>query len=250
MKEAFPLRRATLPCYAPSDQRSTLSNDEEAPGVRKTVSAILLLLAILSLSSCSDPSPIGTLDETGAPSIVHFDFGQPVGMTRARYADYLKQRATELAESDMARLSAVELVYRDKMYYYGYQNSVATISHGAYAKMYRQFTGYEVLDITHSDSMFHPILFTIEFSCDILVTEPVFVERESRKEAQNAYTNKNYSFQRSHKVRRTYSCDEKGLPQQPFPPPLERPNYWDTGTPTKFDLFNMKEVTGIPNAAR
>ena len=218
--------------------------------MRKTISAILSSLTILGLSSCSDSARIESPDETGLTSIVHFDFGQPIGMTRAKYADYLKQKATDLAEADMARLSAVELVYRDKMYYYGYQNSVATISHGAYAKMYRQFTGYEVLDIIHSDSLFHPILFTIEFDCDILVTEPVFVERESRKEAQNAHTNKTYRFQRSHKVRRTYTCDEKGSPQQPLPPPLERPNYWDTGTPTKFDIFSMKEVTGILSAVQ
>ena len=234
----------------PEIQKSTLSSDKEVPGVRRTIFATLLLLTTLGVSSCSDPAPRETPDETGSLPIVHFDFGQPIGMTRARYSDYLKQKATNLAESDMARLSAVELIYRDKMYYYGYQNSVATVSHGAYAKMYREFTGYEVLDITHSDSLFHPILFTIEFNCDILVTEPVFVEWESRKDAQNAHTNKNYLFQRSDTIRRTYTCDEKGSPQEPLPPPLERPNYWDTGTPTKFELFTMKEVTGILSAVR
>ena len=165
-------------------------------------------------------------------------------MTRADYADYLEQKARVLAETEMARLSAIELVYRDKMYYYGFEIPGIGVSHGAYAKMYRQFTGYELVDITYSDSLFHPILFAIEFNYDILLSEPVYVERENRKDAQNAYINKNYHFHRSDKVRRTYSCDEKGSPQQPLPPPLERPNYWDKGT-KRDGNFYMKEVANI-----
>ena len=211
--------------------------------MRRTISAILLLLTTAGLSSCSDPTPTETADETGPPSIVHFDFGQPIGMTRAKYADYLEQKAHKLAETDMARLSAVELVYRDKMYYYGYRNPGAALSHGAYAKMYRQFTGYELIDITHSDSLFHPILFTIEFNFDILVSQPVFVEREGKTDAQTADINNTYHFHQSTKVRRTYVCDEKGSPQEPLPSPLERPNYW--GEPSQFEMFSMKEIPGI-----
>ncbi len=212
--------------------------------MKRTVSAILFLLTTVGSSSCSGPRPTETADKTDLPSIVHFDFGQPIGMTRADYADYLEQKAHELAEADLARLSAIELVYRNKMYYYGFEIPSSNISHGAYAKMYREFTGYELVDITHSDSLFHPILFAIEFNYDILLSEPVFVERENRKDAQNAYINKNYHFHRSDNVRRTYLCDEKGSPRQPLPPPLARPNYWDKGT-KQLGNFHMKEVVNI-----
>lgn len=217
--------------------------------MRKTLSAILFLVTTAGLSSCSDPRPAETAGQTAPPSIVHFDFGQPIGMTRAQYADFLEQKARDLAESEMARLSADELAFRDKMYYYGLEIPDTIISHGAYAKMYRQFTGYELVDITYSDSLFHPILFTIDFKYDILVSEPVFVERESRADAQAANINKNYRFHRSDKVRRTYACDEKGSPQEPLPPPLERPNYWDKGT-KQLEVFTMKEVTDFRTPRR
>lgn len=217
--------------------------------MRKTVSAILFLLTTAGLSSCSDPRPTETADEMDPPSIVHFDFGQPIGMTRAVYAVYLEQKARNLAESEMARLSAVELAFRDKLYYYGLEIPGTYVSHGAYAKMYRQFTGYELVDITFSDSLFHPILFTIEFKYDILVSEPVFVKHEGRADAQTADTNKTYHFHRSDMARRTYSCDEKGSPQEPLPPPLERPNYWDTGT-KELKVFSMNEVSDIRTPPR
>lgn len=212
--------------------------------MRKTLAAILFLLTTAGLSSCSDPRPAETANQTAPPSIVHFDFGQPIGMTRAQYADYLEEKARDLAESEMARLSAIELAFRDKLYYYGFEMPATNISHGAYAKMYRQFTGYELLDISNSDSLFHPILFTIEFKYDILVSEPVFVEREGRKDAQAANINKNYYFHRSDKALRIYPCDEKGSPQLPLPPPLDRPNYWDTGT-KQMEVFSLHEVEDI-----
>ena len=212
--------------------------------MRRTVSAILFLLTTAGSSSCSGPRPTETDDKTDLPSIVHFDFGQPIGMTRTDYADYLEQKALDIAETEMARLSAIELVYRNKMYYYGFEIPGINLSHGAYAKMYRQFTSYEVVDITSSDSLLQPILFVIEFNYDILLSEPVFVEQENREDALTAYINKNYHFHRGDKVRRTYSCDEKGSPQQPLPPPLERPNYWDKGT-KQLGTFDMKEVKNI-----
>lgn len=216
--------------------------------MRGTIFTILLLLTTAGLSSCSDPRPAETADEMDSPSIVHFDFGQPIGMTRAEYADYLEQKARDLADNEMARLSAVELTFRDKLYYHGLEVPATDISHGAYAKMYRQFTSHKLLDITYSDSLFHPILFTIEFKYDILVSEPVFVEHENRTDAQTANTNKIYHFHRSDKVRRTYPCDEKGSPQEPLPPPLKRPNYWVTGT-KQFEVLSTKEVKNILSSA-
>ncbi len=212
--------------------------------MRAIISATLILLTTLGLTSCSVPAPTETDNESNPPAIVHFDFGQPIGMTRAEYADYLEQKAWNLAENEMARLSAIELTFRDKLYYHGLEVPATGISHGAYAKMYRQFTGYELVDITYSDSLFHPILFTIEFKYDILVSEPVFVEREGRKDAQAANINKNFHFHRSAQTQRIYPCDEKGSPQLPLLPPLDRPNYWDTGT-KQLEIFSLHEVADI-----
>lgn len=210
------------------------------------VSQILLLMSA-ALCACSAPQQ--EKGSTSRPSYLNFDYGQPEGMTRAEYAGYLKGEAAKLAESELARLSAIELVYRNELYYHSFNIPGTYSKGGAYVKMYRQFTEYAIIDITHPISLLHPIFVTIEFNYDIIATDPILVDSEDMEAAQTARNRGNPVYFRSGSVRRFYRCDEMGVPESPLPAPPKRPNYWDQGR-SQSVVFSLHAVPETRKNAR
>lgn len=212
----------------------------------KTVS-FLLLLAIAGLSSCIGQDPSESSQDTSLAPLVHFDFGQPMGMTRAEYADFLVQEATDLARAELARLSAIELMYRDKTYLHKsrMQMGPQDITALAYAKVYRQFTDSRLVDITSSESILRPLIVTIDFDYDVLASEPIQTQGRDPQKALTAQNRKTYSVSRSETTRFVYNCDEEGRPLA-LPPPLPRPNIWDDGMGNGLTNYGLEEALG-PN---
>ncbi len=220
----------------------------------KRVSWMFLLVGA-SVCACSAPqpdevaadtpavTPAATLDATLSGSL-KFDFGQPVGMDRADYAAYLMVEAAKLAESELARLSAIELVYRNKLYYHSFYIPGTYNKGGAYVKMYREFTDYSIVDISHSVSILHPISVLVEFNYDIVATDPVLVDGEDIAGARTARNRANPNFFRRDSVRMYYPCDELGVPELPLPAQLARPNYWDKGE-VQHEVFMLQEVLEV-----
>lgn len=210
--------------------------------------SLLLLLAIAGLTSCIGQDPPESAQDAGLTPILHFDFGQPMGMTRAEYADLLTQEAVELAKTELARLSAIELMYRNKTYLHKFRwTQGPDISGLAYAKVYRQFTDYKLVDITSSKSIFSPFLLKIDFDYDILTTELVETKGRDHEKALTAHSLKTYTVSRSATTRLVYSCDEKGQ-LLALPPPLPRLNVFDdVGGRSDFIVYGLEEALG-PNA--
>ncbi len=208
----------------------------------KTIN-FLLLLVVAGLSSCTGKHPSESSRDTGLSPVVHFDFGQPMGMTRAEYADFLKQKAAELADAELARLSAIELMYRDKTYYHSFQMQQGNIAGSAYAKVYREFTDSRLVDITSSESILRPFLITIDFDYDILASEAVQTRMIDHQKALTARNFKTYAVSRSATTRLVYSCDEKGR-LLALPPPLPRPNVWDDGWGNQLTSYSLAEAFG------
>ncbi len=202
----------------------------------------LLPLVVAGLSSCIGQHPSESSEDTSLSTTVHFDFGQPMGMTRAEYADLLKQNAVDFADAELARLSAIELMYRDKTYFHSFRMSLGDITASAYAKTYRQFTDSRLVDITRSESILHPLLLTIDFDYDILASELVLSKMRDRRKASTAHSLKTYTFSRSGTTRHVYICDEMGRPLDPLPPPLPRPNVWDEGYENQLRSFSLEEA--------
>lgn len=198
--------------------------------------AALLLLTVPLLAACREPQ---TRSETGS-SPVRFDYGQPEGMIRSEYAEYLSDKAGKLAQRELARLSAIELMYRNKTYYHEFFYAGVGIQGGAYAKLYRQFTDYTLIDITHSDSLLRPITFAYEFTYDLIGTDPVVIGYQDPKSAREAHANQDFHFYRTGTVKRRYDCDENGEPLGDLPLPPPRPNYWDNGK-SSMQQFSIEE---------
>lgn len=88
------------------------------------------------------------------------------------YRDMLLEKANALAESEMARLAATELVYRNQVETQEFVLPVVGSRTGTVIKMYREFTGYEVIDVVRSDSLLCPIEIAVRYDFDMLGTQP------------------------------------------------------------------------------
>ncbi|MCH7959445.1 MAG: hypothetical protein IID08_04915 [Candidatus Hydrogenedentes bacterium] len=127
----------------------------------------------------------------------------------------LLARAEELAQSEIARLAAEALVYRSNAELHETILPVIGSKVGVYVKMYREFTGYEVVDIVRSNSILYPVEIAIRFDFDVLATE---VRSIGAPDAQ-VHAQADYRFRvfRQDSVRRRYRCDPEGNPVDILP---------------------------------
>lgn len=189
----------------------------------------ILVFVLLPLAACQQPKMVETAAEIFEVSGEEID-----------EVALLKERARGLAESELARLSAIEMLYRNQAYYYEY--TMPGMTTGAYAKLYRQFTGYEIVDIERSDSLLRPLTFTVSYRFDLIGTEAISVQQENAKSARAAKSDHSYRLYTSGDVVQRYTCTEDGSLAGPAPVPLERPNYWETGNKRSVGDMSMHEV--------
>jgi len=189
-------------------------------------SFLVVSLACCALVSCTDGSPQGGDREGATTAMVHHDFGQPLGMTRAAYASFLQEQATLIAESEMARLSAIEMIYRNKTYRYTFESNMVDLSPKIYTKLYRQFTGFEVVDITLADSVIRPVEIDIAFQFEV-VTSKIVGESDDPESVKIAKNNYDFRPLASDSAQLTYVCDENGALLESGVEGLGRPNFYE-----------------------
>lgn len=189
---------------------------------------ILLILASCSVFvGCQEVQPQQERAVEPRATIVHYDFGQPLGMTRSEYALFLRERATGLAEAEIARLSAIELIYRNKTFRYSFESRQVDLSGSAFGKMYRQFTGFEIMDIVHSDSLLLPLVIDIEFSYDLLGTKVIPVDAKKPQNAKIAQSDHDFRLVAQKTIQLQYDWDEQGNVIGPELDFLARPNHYE-----------------------
>lgn len=133
----------------------------------------------------------------------------------------LQIRADELAQSEIARLAAEALLHRSRATLHETRLPVIGSKVGVYLKIYREFTGYEVVDIVRSNSVLYPIEMVIRFDFDVLATE---VRGMSEPDAQvHAQADFRFRVFRQNSVTRRYRCDSQGNTADTLPelPPLK-----------------------------
>ena len=140
----------------------------------------------------------------------------------------LLARAEKLAQSEIARLAAEALVYRSNAELHETRLPVIGSKVGVYVKMYREFTGYEVVDIVRSNSVLYPVEIAIRFDFDVLATE---VRGSGEPDAQR-HAQADYRFRvfRQDSVRRRYRCDLEGNPVDILPELPRLKFYGDVST--------------------
>ena len=131
--------------------------------IAKTDLAHIRRMSWIFVAACAvvcgcEPAPAGSSIQNGTG-------------THVEYGEALMQRALLLAEEEFARFAATELVYRNQT---ETQETILPIIGsrvGATIKMYREFTGYEIVDILRTNSMLYPIEIVVRYDYDVLTTK-------------------------------------------------------------------------------
>lgn len=157
----------------------------------------------------------------------------------------LTETASRLAESEMARMSAAEMIYRNKVQYNETILPVLQTKTGAYLKIYRNFTGYEVEDIVLSDSVLYPITYEIRYDYDVLAST------QRGMDLPNAFSlssqDREFELLRHSSVTQRYRCDWSGDYEGAPSSLLSRPNPFflseklesDSATPSPSSIMVM-----------
>ncbi len=163
--------------------------------------------------------------------------------------DVLLKKAEELAKSELARLAAAEMIYRNKVYdhiYFDEDNGVRT---DVLMKYYRNFHDMEVLDVKRTDSLLYPVEFEIRYDFDMLGTKEVAGPPNTLTELAKSVKNDNaFQLYISDSLVRTYRCGETGECAVMNPDSLPRPNYWELNAWVKshgvLQVEDMTQITG------
>ena len=166
-------------------------------------------LACILILGCSQSLPLGS---------------SPAEESVTVYGQRLHQKATELATSELARLNAMEMMYRNIPMRHQIQNPATLLIDTGWAKVYRRFSGFEVKDVLRSDSLLTPVLYEIEYQYDIFATQ--FRKERDGDALEETKKDKVYEPLYSDVLNVKYGCNEFGELINPNLEFLPRPNYY------------------------
>lgn len=142
-------------------------------------------------------------------------------------AQRLRQKANDLAMSELSRMSAAALIYRNLPEFHPIESDLFAPGFGAYVKMFRRFHSHKIKDIRASNSLINPIEIDIQYFYDVFATpEHTSIEENALEKCRNE---KEYSPILSDQFQRTYLCDKDGNLIGDLPELPARPTYWDRG---------------------
>lgn len=174
--------------------------------------ATLVFFAPL-LAFAADPAP-GSVNK----STSSYDFAEP---------QVLAQKAEALAKADLAKMAAAEMVYRNHVFIHVFQLQAGTnVPTYLFMKLYRSFSGYEVVDIEKTSSVLRPIKFTIRYDADRIGTRDIKASKENQEALQQAERDKAFMARDKESITRQYYCDAQGNVIEAPSPILPRPNFW------------------------
>ena len=136
----------------------------------------------------------------------------------------LLEKAEQLAQREIARMSAAELLYRNTATAHRIINGDLGVNVGVHTKIYRAFHDYRITDIVRSDSYLNPVTYEITYVYDILATEPrSFSAPDAEKLARSDAQFKRIA---NHQITRRYPADDNGEFVGILPELLPRPDFY------------------------
>ena len=143
------------------------------------------------------------------------------------YAALLMRKARELAESELGRMSAAELTYRNTVSFQELTGAQFVGGTGNYMKAYRSFDEYIIRDIYRSESYVFPVTVEIEFKHKFLHTKvrpSMLPNAESTSQSDTRF-----EVAGTYALTRRYRCDGDGNYTGQLPELPPRPNYYRRG---------------------
>jgi hypothetical protein len=183
------------------------------------------------------------------PASIGADSVAPVaGTTLVGDGVEILRKAEALAQSELERMAAAEMIYRMRTY----EHTLILLDEGetkesVFLKYYRQFTGYEVLEVERTTSLLRPVRYTIRFDFDLIGTNAFDSKRKSVEPIRQAIQDRYFVKYSSDSLVRTYECDAAGDPTSTYSPVLERPNYYDERIKgvSAYRVLRLKDVTDL-----
>ncbi|HIB53399.1 MAG TPA: hypothetical protein EYO39_01010 [Nitrospirales bacterium] len=142
----------------------------------------------------------------------------------SEYADRLQNMAVAIGQNELARFNAADMLYKNIPELHSVQIPIMNTYNHAWAKTYRRYTDFSVVDITRSASLVSPISYSITFQYDQFSTQDRSTETAGAKELAIEDTRFNLRF--SDSFTRYYFCNEDGLLVDPTPPLPVRPDFF------------------------
>ncbi len=141
------------------------------------------------------------------------------------FREMLQGKAQEIAERDLARIMATELLYRNVTEYFEPIHRGRQMSVPLWVKQYRHYRSYEIADIYRSDSYLYPIVYEIHYLYDYLHTQRREI-LQTPNAKQVAMKDQDFMVSGSGALIRRYRCDSDGnyigdLPEIPPRPTFE-----------------------------
>ncbi len=169
------------------------------------------------------------------------------GDTAVTNQETLMERARQLAEQELARLSAAEMIYRNKVYDHVYVDEDNGVRTDILMKYYRNFRGAEVLDLKRTDSLLYPLEFVIRYDFDMLGTRTEAGLPTTMAETAKKVKNDNsFRVYASDSLVRQYRCDASGEHDQSIAELLPRPNYWELNPWAKaYGVLQVEDLTAL-----
>lgn len=142
--------------------------------------------------------------------------------------DVLLEKAQQLAKSELARLSAAEMIYRNRVCDHVYTSQDRGIRTDMVMKFYRNFRNAEVVDVKRTDSLLYPVEFVIRYDFDSLGTQGEAASYTNLAQAAKKVKNDNvFKVFASDSMVLTYECNALGECDTAIPEFLPRPNFWE-----------------------
>ncbi|MBN2310939.1 MAG: hypothetical protein JXR94_18335 [Candidatus Hydrogenedentes bacterium] len=200
---------ADPPLSVPGSGASSVTAEVLHGAMKKYAIAAVFVLAVLGL---------GCREQSGLPS--------------RGFVEQLREKAQQLAESELERLNAIEQQYKNEIEFH-HHHSLGT---QAFTKTYREFIHAEVVDIYRSESYLFPITYEITFTYEHYTTPFRHVNQDKGAAMALSEKDTEYTLYNTAQLTRRYRCDATGeydgsLPPmppvtrffEPTPPEIEAP---------------------------
>lgn len=142
------------------------------------------------------------------------------------YGQRLEQKARTLAQAELARLNAIEMVYRN----IPMQHSIITPGTSqrlfGWTKIYRRFSYAKVRDVIRSESLLAPIKYKIEYGYEVFATD--YRKEIDGPALEQTLTDNRYRILRTNVLHVDYACDESGNPKGDIQEYLPRPKIFES----------------------
>jgi hypothetical protein len=187
----------------------------------RTFSWIIAIAVIAGISGCTPSQSGNTASRADASA---------GGVGVEAFREMLRSKAEDIAERDLARMMAAELLYRNVAEYFEPIHRGRQMSVPLWVKQYRHYRSYEIADIYRSDSYLYPIVYEIHYLYDYLHTaRREILQTPNAKEV--AMKDQDFRISQSGALIRRYRCDADGnyigdLPEFPPRPTFE---FYPTG---------------------